>query len=95
MTVRQVLRRPAKYRWHRRISGRVAVEHDMKKPTHCTTLRLSPDVAEAVENRAYERGCSQANWIRRAIRRALVEDHENEMRRLGSAPNLSDSLGKR
>jgi predicted DNA-binding protein len=67
----------------------------MKKRIHSMTLRLSPEIAEAVENRAYERGCSQADWIRRAIRRALVEEHENEMRKLGSAPNMSDSLGKR
>jgi predicted DNA-binding protein len=67
----------------------------MKRLQHSMTLRLSPEIAEAVENRAYERGSSEADWIRRAIRRALVEEHENEMRKLRSAPNLSDSLGKR
>jgi predicted DNA-binding protein len=56
----------------------------MTKPTHAMTLRLSPEIAEAVENRAYENGYSQADWIRSAIRRSLVEEHEDEMRR--SAP---------
>jgi hypothetical protein len=47
---------------------------------HAMTLRLSPEIAEAVENEAYERGCSQADWIRLAIRRLLVEEHESKMR---------------
>ena len=51
----------------------------MKKPTHSMTLRLSPDVAEAVENRAYERGCSKGDWIRAAIRKSLLQEHESEI----------------
>jgi Arc/MetJ-type ribon-helix-helix transcriptional regulator len=53
----------------------------MNKSTHSTTLRLSQDVADAIENRADERGCSQADWIRSAIRRLLIEEYEREMRR--------------
>lgn len=44
------------------------------------SLRLTPDAAEAIENRAYERGISQADWIRLAIRRLLVEEHEDDLR---------------
>jgi predicted DNA binding CopG/RHH family protein len=50
----------------------------MKKRIHSMTLRLSPEIAEAVENRAFERGISQADWIRLAIRRSLIEAHEDE-----------------
>jgi len=64
----------------------------MRNATHSMTLRLSPDVAAAVEERAYERGISQADWIRLAIRRALVEEQENELRRL---EEHSDPMRKR
>jgi len=55
----------------------------MKRPTHCATLRLSPDLAEAIESRAFEQCVSQSDWIRRAIRRALVQEYENEIRVAG------------
>ena len=61
----------------------------MNKPLHSMTLRLSLEIAEAIENRAYERGISRADWIRRAIRRSLVEEHENEMQQSGPSAKRS------
>ena len=60
------------------------VNIQMKRPTHAMTLRLSPEIAEAIENRAFERGCTQTDWIRAAIRRSLVQALEEEMRWSGS-----------
>jgi hypothetical protein len=92
LTVRQVLRRPAKYLWHWRISGRLPYNTTMKRPTHSTTLRLSLDLAEAIQNRAYEQCIAQSDWIRRALRRALVEEQEREKRQ---AKELSATKGIR
>jgi predicted DNA-binding protein len=59
----------------------IGVDSEMKKVVHSMTLRLPPEIAEAVENRAFEKGVSQANWIRMAIRRSLIEAHEDELQR--------------
>lgn len=67
----------------------------MKTPTHAMTLRLSPEIAEAIENRAFERGCSQADWIRTALRRSLVQALEDEIRQSGSAAIRPDSVRER
>jgi len=61
----------------------------MKTPIHAMTLRLSPEIAEAIENRAFERGCSQAEWIRAAIRKSLVQALEDEMRQSASVATRS------
>lgn len=61
----------------------------MKKSTHPLTLRLSPEIAAAVENRAYERGISQVDWIRRAFRRSFFEKHDDELRK-GAATERSE-----
>jgi hypothetical protein len=53
----------------------------MKKQIHSMTLRLAPEIAEAIENRAFERAVSQADWIRLAIRHFLIEAHEDELQR--------------
>ena len=66
--------------WERSEMAIRSRQKQMKTPLHSMTLRLSPDVAEAIENRAFERGISQADWIRLAIRQFLVQEHENEMR---------------
>jgi hypothetical protein len=49
------------------------------------TFGLSPEVAAAVENWAYERGISQVDWIRRAIRHGLVEADYDDLGQSGSA----------
>lgn len=43
----------------------------MNKSKHCMTLRLPPEIAEEIENRAFEKHVSQAAWIRRAIHSSL------------------------
>jgi predicted transcriptional regulator len=47
--------------------------------THSMTLRLQPQVAEAVETTAYELRMSQASFIRRAIRRSLEHAQMHEL----------------
>ena len=71
------------------------VNIQMIRPTHAMTLRLSPEIAEAIENRAFERGCSQADWIRTAIRKSLVEVIQDEMRQLVSVATRPDSVLER
>jgi predicted transcriptional regulator len=51
----------------------------MTKHNHSMTLRLQPEVAEAVENAAFELRMSQATFIRRAIRRSLEHARIHEL----------------
>jgi hypothetical protein len=48
---------------------------------HSMTLRLTLELAEAVEDRAFERAVSQADLIRMAIRHFLIEAHEDDLQR--------------
>jgi predicted transcriptional regulator len=54
-------------------------ENATAKNTYSMTIRLPPQIAEALESTAFELRMSQAAFVRRAIRRSLEHAHAHEL----------------